>query len=148
MTSRALLSQERADADQALADLQNNPVCAVFFDAEVPCLTVVWKRYPTSAQLRSLHEKLLDLIRKHGVSKILGDDTALPAIDPEDQAWIVRNWLPRAAAAGLKAAANKNPEAHFGRVAVENFREAQRFLSFRSFEDFEEARRWLRNVAA
>jgi hypothetical protein len=35
---------ETVDACELIADLQNNPVCSVLFDADVPCLTVIWKR--------------------------------------------------------------------------------------------------------
>lgn len=138
--------QEPVEAERLRADLQNNPVCACFVDAEVPCLTVVWQRSPTSGQLRFMHEKFLQLVREHKITKILGDDTALPWIDPEDQAWIVQNWMPRAAAAGVKVAASKSPDAYFGRLAVGSIQGSQEFLTIRAFEGFEEARRWLRDV--
>jgi hypothetical protein len=40
----------------------------VRFDSEVPCLTVIWKRHATGAQLRFVSERLLELICriKHG----------------------------------------------------------------------------------
>ncbi len=64
-------------------------------DSEVPCITVVWKRYATSAQLRYVHEQLLCLLGGGGVA-VLGDDTQLPTIHREDQRWIAENWWPRA----------------------------------------------------
>ena len=134
------------EARESLSDLENNPVCSVLLDSEVPCLTVVWKRQATSVQLRALHERLLELLRKHKIHKILGDDTALPLIEPEDQAWIVQDWLPRAVAAGLKLAANKSPEAYFGRLAIEAIKASQSLLAIRSFDHFDEARRWLKNA--
>jgi hypothetical protein len=126
--------------------LESNPVCSVLLDADVPCLTVVWKRPATSAQLRVLHERLLVFLREHKINKILGDDTALPLIEPEDQDWIVQDWMPRAVAAGLKLAANKSPEAYFGRLAVETIKANQSLLAIRSFDHFEEAWRWLKNA--
>src|SRR5690242_14428246 len=106
MSMSCLGKAEEAEARELLSDLQNNPVCTVRFDADVPCITVVWKRPATSAQLRFVSERLLELIARHKVSKILGDDTALPLIEAEDQKWLVENWFPRAAQAGLKVAAN------------------------------------------
>ena len=137
---------QTAEAPKLPQNLENNPVCSVLLDADVPCLTVVWKRQATSEQLRALHERLLELLRKHKLNKILGDDTALPQIEPEDQAWIVQDWMPRAVAAGLKLAANKSPEAYFGRLAVETIKASQSLLAIRSFDHFEEARRWLKNA--
>jgi hypothetical protein len=139
-------AEETVEARELLSDLQNNPVCSVLYDADVPCLIVVWKRRATSAQLRVVHERLIELLLKHNVHKILGDDTALPVIEPEDQAWIAHDWMPRAVAAGLKLAANKSPEAYFGRLSVETIKASQSLLAIRSFEHFEEARRWLKDA--
>jgi hypothetical protein len=134
------------EARELLSDLESNPVCSVLLDAEVPCLTVVWKREASSVQLRAILEKVIELIRRHNINKILGDDTALPQIEPDDQTWIVRDWMPRAVEAGLKLAANKSPEAYFGRLAVETIKASQSLLAIRSFDHFEEARRWLKNA--
>jgi hypothetical protein len=146
MSMSCLGKAEQVEARKLLSDLQNNPVCAVRFDADVPCVTVVWKRPATSAQLRFVGERLLELIATHKVSKILGDDTALALIEAEDQRWLVENWFPRAAQAGLKVAANKSPEAYFGRLAIERIKDSQRLVTIRSFEQFEHARRWLKGV--
>jgi hypothetical protein len=137
---------EQAEARTLLADLLNNPVCTVRFDDDVPCVTVIWKRPATSAQLRFIGERLVELIGQHKVSKMLGDDTALPLIEPDDQKWFADDWAPRAAAAGLKVAANKSPESYLGRLAVERIKQRQRQLTIRSFEQFEQARRWLKGV--
>jgi hypothetical protein len=137
---------ERTVEARELSALVDTPVCSVLLDADVPCLTVVWKRQPASAQLRAVHEDLLALLRKYKLNKILGDDTALPVIEPEDQDWIARDWMPRAVAAGLKLAANKSPEAYFGRLAVETIKASQSLLAIRSFDHFDEARRWLKNA--
>ncbi len=137
---------QTVEARESLSELENSPVCSVLLDSDVPCLTVVWKRQATSAQLRALLDRLLEYLCKYKVHKILGDDTALPSIEPEDQAWIARDWMPRAVAAGLKLAANKSPEAYFGRLAVETIKASQSVLAIRSFDHFDEARRFLKNA--
>jgi hypothetical protein len=43
-------------------------------------------------------------------------------------------------------AANKSPEAYFGRLALEHIKESQGVVTIRSFEQFEQARRWLKGV--
>jgi len=72
----------------------------VSIDENIPAIVVLWKGYATGTQLRFVHENILDQLRKHGMSKVLGDDTGLPTIHAEDQSWIVENWMPRAIAAG------------------------------------------------
>jgi hypothetical protein len=133
---------------RALAEnLEDNPICTVSCDPEVPCLVVQWKGYATTAQTRFVHECVIQLIKKHHVSKILGDDRALVSIATADQHWIVSDWMPRAIAAGLKSAASIKPRGYFGKASVD------RILSFvpaglaiRSFERIEEGKAWLRGA--
>jgi hypothetical protein len=105
---------------------------------------VVWKRYVTSTQLRYVHECLLRLLQVHRLSKVLGDDSALPVIHEDDRRWILEDWMPRAVALGLSAAASKASNAYFGRLAVADVqRNAPAGVQLRTFDDLEEARRWL-----
>ncbi|HTR83863.1 MAG TPA: hypothetical protein VMI56_05260 [Reyranella sp.] len=141
----AALGIEPTDALPLIDRLKDNPTCSMFFDDEVPCVTVVWKGSVTSSQLRCVHENLIHLIAAHRVSKVLGDDTALPTIDIDDQRWILDDWMPRAAAAGLKAAASKAPDSYIARVSIDNIIQANgENMTIRSFGDIGEARRWLR----
>lgn len=142
------LRGDSLDSLQLLSSLTDNPVCSVQIDASVPCVTVIWKRYVTSNQLRYVHENILTLLRDNGLKAVLGDDTALPTIHAEDQRWIVENWMPRAKAAGLIAAANLKPAAPWGQATVS---EVQAVLSkhmlVRSFDDWMNAQQWLRDAA-
>jgi hypothetical protein len=137
---------EQPGARNPPSDLLDTPVCTVRHDPDASCLTVIWKAPASSAQLRFVGERLLELIQQYKVAKLLGDDTALPLIEPDDQKWFIENWFPRAAAAGLRVAANKSPDAYFGRLAVEHIKDGQGLVTIRSFEHFEQARRWLKYV--
>jgi len=144
---RRRLEAESSDGMALLRNLTSNPICSVYLDESVPCVTVVWKQYATSTQLRFIHENVLYLLQKHRLSRILGDDTALPTIHSEDQRWIVEDWMPRAKAAGFRAGANKSPTSYFGKLAVETVQSvAPSDLQFRSFADMDEARQWLREA--
>jgi hypothetical protein len=142
-----LLAGETGDGRLLADNLENNPICTVSYDSNVPCLLVRWKCYTTSTQIRYIHECLIRLIKRHGVSKILGDDTDLVCIGAADQHWITGDWMPRAFSAGLRAAASIKPRAYFAQVSVEHI------LSFvpvglviRSFDSHQNARQWLRSV--
>jgi len=144
---RVRLQTESSDSLKLLRDIRNNPVCSVIFDESVPCILVLWRNYATSTQFRFVHENVLYLLRKHGLDKILGDDTDLPTIHNEDQAWLVDDWMPRAIASGLRATANKRPSAHFGKISVSNVQAClPPLLITRSFDNIEEARAWLRDA--
>jgi hypothetical protein len=139
------LGIEPTDALPLIDRLKDNPTCSIFFDDEIPCMTVVWKGGVSSSQLRCVHENLIHFIAAHRVSKVLGDDTAVPVIDIDDQRWILEDWLPRAVAAGLRAAASKAPSSYVGRAAIDNIIRAKgEDMVIRSFADIDEARQWLR----
>lgn len=139
-----LVRTESSDGARLVSNLEDNPVCRVTVDSAVPCIFIVWQRYATSAQLRFVHEHMLELLRREQLSKILGDDTSLAVIHIDDQMWLREQWMPRAAAAGLKAAASKIPYAFFGKQSVANVQSgAPSGLNLRSFETLTEARSWL-----
>jgi hypothetical protein len=142
---KAALKAESSDGRRLLEDPANNPVCLVGYDADVPCVTVVWKGYATSRQLRFVHEEALHLLALHKAHKMLGDDTELATIHSDDQKWIVENWLPRAIGAGLRACASKRPTSYFGRLAVDNVSAAANSGVMRAFDDIAEARGWLKS---
>jgi len=145
---RGLIEAESGDGLKLLRSLTNNPICSIFLDGNVRCITVAWKRYATSTQFRYVHESLILLLSKYQVSKILSEDTALPTIHLEDQRWIIDDWLPRAAAAGLGAVASKRPVAYFARLAVENIRAAvSGRITMRCFDELDAARQWLEALA-
>lgn len=143
-----LVRTESSDGARLVSNLADNPICRVTLDASVPCIFVVWQRYATSAQLRFVHERLIELLRREHMSRILGDDSSLALIHVDDQVWLREDWMPRAAAAGLKVAASKSPSAFFGKQSVANVQSgAPAGIELRSFERLDEARAWLAGAA-
>jgi hypothetical protein len=137
------LLEEAEEGRLLAADIHDNPICTVNYDASIPGIVVVWKRYVTSLQLRFVHEKLLEMITETGAHKVLGDDTELSVIHPKDQDWIVTDWLPRAFEAGLKAAASKRPSGYFGRLSTTRIQSQAEPLRHQAFDDIASARDWL-----
>ena len=143
------LRQDSRDSFPLLQDFRDNPICSIMHDEANSCIIVVWRQHATQIQFRYIHEKLLSLICEHGIFKILGDDTALPAISSEDRFWIIDEWFPRAVECGLRFAASKRPDAYFGRLAVSHIQSAAPAgLKCRCFERLEEAKEWLESVTA
>jgi hypothetical protein len=126
----------------------DSPICKLSYDEEVRCVAVTWRKYATSAQLRYIHEIILSMLAHHKAEKILGDDTDLPIVHAEDQQWIVEEWLPRARAIGLKAAATKVSLTFFGRVAIGTIQsKLSRELQIRNFGNIHSARSWLKSFS-
>jgi hypothetical protein len=141
---REKLRQGSRDSFRLLENFWDNPICSVTYDEANGCIMVVWKQYATQVEFRYIHEKLLSLICEHGVEKILGDDTALPAIAAEDRFWVIDQWFPRAVQCGLRFAASKTPDSYFAKIAVNDIQSAAPpDLKCRRFENLEEAKEWL-----
>src|SRR6185437_2051058 len=105
---------------------------------------VVWRKYATSAQLRFLHETILQMMERHGAQKILGDDRELPIVHAEDQQWIVDDWLPRARAAGLQRVAAITSRSFFGRLSIGSVQlKLANKIAVKQFRDIREAIEWL-----
>lgn len=143
---RSKLELESSDGLKVLTDPENNPICSISFDNSLPGIIVIWKRYATSTQFRFIHEYILHLLVKHVVSKVLGDDTALATIHTEDRDWIVQDWMPRAMAAGLRAAASKKPDAYHGRYVVTSVQSEVKGVVTGAFDEITDARHWLQSI--
>ena len=145
---RSAVAAESSDGRRVAQNPSDNPICSMTFNAASHCIEVIWKMYATSLQLRFIHECLLDLIKTHRASRILGDDTALGIIHADDQAWIAADWLPRAIAAGLKAGASKAPATYFAEQSVRRIQaSAPSGVRLGSFQNLSDARAWLSTSA-
>src|ERR1700733_5989313 len=97
----AVVRAESSDGVALVTDPENNPICSVTVNHSDRFIFVQWKQYASSAQLRFIHEHIIELVEQHHIKKLLGDDALLPTIHSGDQKWITEDWLPRARAAGL-----------------------------------------------
>jgi hypothetical protein len=144
---REWLELESSDGREMLRAPLDNPIVRIQVRCDDGFIEVVWRAYATSAQMRFVHEQLLDLIRRHRIGKVLGDDTHLLTIHAADRHWIAQDWMPRAAAAGMVAAASSVPATHFGRTAVAAVMEAAPpRIALRSFPDRRQAEAWLKTL--
>jgi len=91
----------------------------VDYDADVPCVVMIWKGYATSAAFRDGNGRVLAEITERRASKLLGDVTDFVLIGAEDQAWLNEVWIPRAMHAGLRKVALVQPTFYFNRVAID-----------------------------
>ncbi len=140
-----LVAKESIDGGKLLENPSDNPICSLSYDETIRCITIVWRRYPTSVQLRFIHEAMIHMLAQYKANKILGDDSDLPIVHAEDQRWISENWLPRAKAAGLKAAAAKVSSSFFGRVSIGIIQsKLAQEVAIKAVPNIHQARTWLR----
>ena len=119
--------------------------CAVSYDAEVPCVVMTWTGYAPGAPFRAANEAVLARIVQERATRILGDIEAVQITDAADQRWLSEDWLPRAAAAGLRYAALVTPAFELEHAPVRLIGESvPPPFELEYFDDLEAARAWLR----
>jgi len=124
----------------------------VDYDIDVPCVTMTWKGYATSAQFRAANERVLLEIRERRASKLLGDVKDFVLIAGDDQGWLATNWIPRALQAGVRKIALVMPRFYFNRVAVDAVAQrlahefAANVVAIEYFETRTSAHKWLAAV--
>jgi hypothetical protein len=116
------------------------------YDADIPCVVMIWKGYATSAAFREGNARVLTEITDRRASKLLGDVTDFVLIGAEDQAWLNEVWIPRAMHAGLRKVALVQPNFYFNRVAIDSV--AQKLdrdrVELGFFDNRDAAKEWLR----
>jgi hypothetical protein len=139
-----LVEKESIDGVKLLENPKDNPICSLSYDETIRCVTIVWRKYATSAQLRFVHEAIIQMLAQYKANKILGDDSDLPIVHAEDQKWITDDWLPRAKEAGLKAAAAKVSFAFFGKLSIGSVQaRLAKEIRIKAFPNIHQARTWL-----
>jgi hypothetical protein len=69
-------------------------------------LRITWHGRPRSPETtRAVFEHMLPALRQHGWSRMLIDQSHMTPFTPEEQQWIVREWLPRAVRSGYRTGA-------------------------------------------
>ena len=118
--------------------------CVFGYAPEVPCVVMSWKGYGSGGAFREANEQILALIAERRSTRLLGDVENLGPIDEGDQVWLARDWLPRAAAAGLRFVALITPAFdmdHAPMMLVGERLPAD--LTLRYFEDRDAGAAWL-----
>jgi hypothetical protein len=117
------------------------------YDADIPCVVMIWKGYATSAAFREGNARVLTEITDRRASKLLGDVTDFVLIGAEDQAWLNEVWIPRAMHAGLRKVALVQPSFYFNRVAIDTV--AQKLdrdrVQLGFFDNRDAAKVWLKD---
>jgi hypothetical protein len=124
-----------------------NECCSIELVAEASCLVMTWKGLLPSPAFREVHQQALSLIRKHSLTKILGDARRMKTIGSADGEWITNYWLPSANAAGFRYYAIIESDYIFNQNSLNSIidRTDPEKVVFRKFKEFEPAIQWLKN---
>ena len=81
--------------------------CTVTYDEAAGCVVMTWRGYGAGAGFREDNERVLAALVEHRASRLLGEIERLSEFRPEDEAWLVQDWIPRAVRRGLRRPAIK-----------------------------------------
>jgi len=109
-------------------------------------ITIRWKNYAPSGTYRATLNLAVDLIAEHKLRYFLTDQRRRGTILHDDEVWLVTDWCPRMAKAGLARAAIVQSPDFFNRTTIE--RVVRTVLPtvpypIMNFMTLEEAQQWL-----
>ncbi len=127
--------------------LFENTNVRVGWDEEVKSVYIRWDGFAYGEEMRLYLDKLLQVVKEKKASKELANLQNQRMTSREDGEWIVKNWLPRARAAGLKYAAFVIPKSEHAKDSFNKMMEqSDKEYHEAFFESEEAARDWLRKV--
>ncbi|HMC98418.1 MAG TPA: hypothetical protein VKG92_12230 [Flavobacteriales bacterium] len=112
-------------------------------------ITIRWKNYAPSGTYRATLDHAVDLIREHKLRYFLTDQRRRGAILHDDELWLVTDWCPRMAQAGLERAAIVQSADFFNRASIDRVvKTVLPTVSYpiMNFKTLEEAEHWLTNT--
>lgn len=122
----------------------DTPRVRLHWDSEARWIYIGYGEWPTPEEVNTGIEACLDALREHHATRCLSNSRKRRAMKPKAQQALIEDWLPRAAALGLKRLAIVIPESQVALSTVESLLPAYRaHLEAESFATVEEAAAWL-----
>ena len=142
VATRDPLSESPTDSRAVYFDLPG--VAVVRWDASAQAAHMEWQGWAKPAEFRAANDALVQALKDHGGSRVLGDSRQIKVIQQSDQDWVNQDWFPRILAAGLTRMALVIPASGLAKMNIDDMvgRVADR-LDLAYFKTLGEAREWL-----
>lgn len=138
----------RYDGKNQVPDISfSNASGDVFYDEQADYVCITLTGYSEGEVYRALLNKAIELLKKYGTSKLLGDTSSSEVISVEDQDWSNNDWAKRAVEAGLRYNAIVLSEDIFGRLSIESIVDNAKVVKVKYFNNVAEAKEWLKTIA-
>jgi hypothetical protein len=130
----------------------DTPHVLVQWDSSTRCVVLEWRDFAYGDEYRTALDKVVHALEQNRANKLLSDSRRMKAIPQEDQEWLIKDWVPRAAKAGLKHLAIVLPKSALGQMTLQRLAQVgpdKRLVSNDGtsyFETVEDAKRWLRSL--
>jgi hypothetical protein len=119
--------------------------CTVTYDAGKRTVILAWKKFAKGDDFKNALEAGLELVKKKGAKRWVGDCQNLGPIAPADQKWVNEDWFPRLLGTGMQRMAVIIPKSALSKMAVDQIMtkvEGTDFVSC-NFGDFDEGASWV-----
>ncbi len=128
-------------------EIINNESAILEFNEPLNSMEVYWKGYTKSGQYREMMEKAYDAIVQHGATQWLSDMTNSGVSSTEDQQWVMTEFIPKCAKAGVTRVAIVLSKDVFARFYADKFKSSlSEHASFdKYFATREKAHEWLKS---
>lgn len=115
------------------------------WDETVQCVIAQGTGYRKNEKAKESLNKVLELLKEKKASKLITDMTQVAPFGKEIQTWIVKDWVPRMIAAGLKTQAFVIPKSGVTRLIMNETAQRPPFpgLEVAFFDSQEAAKEWL-----
>ncbi|HLM71294.1 MAG TPA: STAS/SEC14 domain-containing protein [Polyangiaceae bacterium] len=131
----------------------DTPQALVAWDPVTRCVLVEWRDFAFGEEYRAVLNAILKALVDHKANKLLADSRKMKATPQEDQDWLMKDWVPRSAKAGLKHSAVVLPKSTLGQMTLQRLMQAstgsKRLVSSDGtsyFETIEDAKKWLKSL--
>ncbi|QHL87343.1 STAS/SEC14 domain-containing protein [Nibribacter ruber] len=112
-------------------------------DAENKLIYVNWVGYLTEENVKTGALAYTKTLAEAGFHCVLNDTRSIVGSWNHSMDWVVKEWAPSAAKAGLKRIAMLSSPQSFGETSADTFIKEQMAFEAKCFDDMEAAKRWL-----
>jgi len=138
----AVAAGDLAGGDHVYLNLAG--VALVTWNPDLKAVCLESQGWANTSESQAVLDAIIRALRAHRGSRWLVDGRKMRVIKKADQDWITQNWLPRAAAAGLKLAAIVQPTSAVAMTNIDDVaRVSENGIDVRFFSTVEMAARWL-----
>lgn len=134
---------------QTMTDFFDTKCMSVQWDEVERCVQLRWKGFAQGDEYRTGMNKVLELLTARKASRWLIDAREMSVVTQTDQGWMMRDWRPRAIAAGLKKVAVVMPSSAIAQMSIHRMENnlkdpTDQVIATAYFPSTDEARAWLR----
>jgi hypothetical protein len=129
-----------------VANLFEDTFIRISLDSEGGWLYADWTGYQTVGTVQDGCERMLELMREHGLRAVLNDNTHVVGIWSGAAEWVATDWFPRMNAAGLRCFAWVYSPTRFSQISTDETLSLvdPDAIGVKVFFDAAEAKEWLR----